>query len=137
VINGQHPAATAEILMRSRYSAFAMGKPDYLIASSHPEYRQGLNRESLIDPHTRWLTLQIINVQRGGESDDQGQVHFIATFVEDGQFGTLEEHSNFSRIDRLWYYRDGKTRVKTFTPERNAPCPCGSGSKFKRCCRAQ
>lgn len=21
------------------------------------------------------------------------------------------------------------------TPERNAPCPCGSGSKFKRCCR--
>ena len=24
--------------------------------------------------------------------------------------------------------------IKTVTPERNAPCPCGSGKKFKNCC---
>lgn len=123
--------------MRSRYSAFVMAEADYLLATSHPDHRQGLERQSLIDPQIRWLQLQVIASQQGGTMDNNGQVHFIATFVEAGQFGTLEEHSRFSRIDQCWYYRDGDTRIKTFTPERNAPCPCGSGIKFKRCCRRQ
>lgn len=135
VIGGRQPARSAEALMRSRYSAFVMAEADYLIASTQPEYRQNLNRESMIDPQIRWLRLQIIDTRQGMASDHQGQVRFIATFVEGGQFRTLEENSNFSRIDQHWYYRDGDTRVKTFKPLRNAPCPCGSTLKFKHCCR--
>lgn len=137
LISGQQTATTAAALMRSRYSAFVMAEADYLIATSHPDYRQGLNRKSLIDPRTRWLQLQIISTEQGRDNDDDGQVRFIATFVEAGQFGTLEENSYFSRIDQHWYYRDGDTCVKTFTPERNAHCPCGSRLKFKHCCRTQ
>lgn len=29
-----------------------------------------------------------------------------------------------------------RTRVGTKEPARNAPCPCGSGRKFKKCCGA-
>ncbi|MEH6823203.1 MAG: YchJ family metal-binding protein [Motiliproteus sp.] len=133
-ISGLQQAATAEALMRSRYSAFALGEADYLIATTHPDYRQGLDRQSLIDPQMRWLGLQIIATTLGGERDASGQVRFIATFIEAGQFGTLEENSSFSRIDQRWYYRNGDTQVRTLKPERNAPCPCGSTLKFKRCC---
>jgi hypothetical protein len=28
----------------------------------------------------------------------------------------------------------GRDTTRTATPGRNAPCPCGSGKKFKRCC---
>lgn len=133
-ISGQLPATTAVALMRSRYSAFALGEADYLIATTHPDYRQGLDRQSLIDPQTRWLGLQIIATTQGGQQDASGLVRFVATFVEAGQFGTLEENSSFSRIGQHWYYREGDTRVRTLKPERNAPCPCGSALKFKRCC---
>ena len=34
-----------------------------------------------------------------------------------------------------WRYRKGRPVVGTkATIGRNAPCPCGSGSKFKKCC---
>lgn len=39
-------------------------------------------------------------------------------------------------------YREGRkigrihiSRSVTRTPERNDPCPCGSGKKYKRCCQ--
>ena len=33
-------------------------------------------------------------------------------------------------------YKKSKTVVKTKTPGRNDPCPCGSGKKYKKCCGA-
>ncbi|MEH6471911.1 MAG: YchJ family protein [Halopseudomonas sp.] len=135
-INGSRPAATAEALMRSRYSAYALGEVDYLIATTHPDFRQGLNRQSLLEDkqQIRWLQLQIISAQAGAHDDDQGEVSFIATFSEQGHFAALQERSRFLRIDQRWYYCDGHTSIKTVKPERNAPCLCGSGRKFKRCC---
>ena len=138
VIQGRQPATTAEALMRSRFSAFHQGEADYLISSLHPDFRQGLSADAMIDPATRWLKLEILDTEQGNTADTTGKVHFVATFQETdsakGQFGTLEENSNFEQIDGRWYYRDGKVSVKTFKAERNVPCPCGSGKKFKRCC---
>ncbi|WP_275423743.1 YchJ family protein, partial [Virgisporangium ochraceum] len=37
--HGGAPAATAEALMRSRYSAFALGDADYLLRTWHPTTR--------------------------------------------------------------------------------------------------
>ena len=34
-----------------------------------------------------------------------------------------------------WKYRKGRPAMPTkVTVGRNAPCPCGSGRKFKKCC---
>ncbi|MCL1809604.1 MAG: SEC-C metal-binding domain-containing protein [Clostridiales bacterium] len=33
-------------------------------------------------------------------------------------------------------YKRSKIFIKEKTPERNDPCPCGSGKKYKKCCGA-
>jgi SEC-C motif-containing protein len=46
---------------------------------------------------------------------------------------TLSEKSRFVRKDGRWVYVDGEPQVSRAKVERNAPCPCGSGKKFKQC----
>ena len=48
---GATPAATAEQLMRSRYSAFAVGDAAYLLATWHPSTRPPALE---LDPGVRW-----------------------------------------------------------------------------------
>jgi uncharacterized protein YecA (UPF0149 family) len=33
-----------------------------------------------------------------------------------------------------WIRNKDKQVIRSVTPERNDPCPCGSGKKFKNCC---
>jgi uncharacterized protein YecA (UPF0149 family) len=33
-----------------------------------------------------------------------------------------------------WVKNKESQAVRPVTPERNDPCPCGSGKKFKNCC---
>jgi SEC-C motif-containing protein len=44
---GQVKALKAEQLMRSRYSAFVLGKIEYLIATLHPDKRQTDDHQTL------------------------------------------------------------------------------------------
>ncbi|MDH5490482.1 MAG: YchJ family metal-binding protein, partial [Myxococcales bacterium] len=39
LMQGEAQAETAEALMRSRYSAFAVGNVEYIVATHHPESR--------------------------------------------------------------------------------------------------
>ncbi|WP_421861929.1 YchJ family protein [Motiliproteus sp.] len=133
-IDGSRPAATAEALMRSRFSAFATAQPGYLFHSAHPDFRNGLSPDQPLDAQTCWLQLQILDTEAGKETDRVGRVHFIATYVDENGYGRLQENSRFEQIEGRWYYLDGDLSIKGFKPERNAPCPCGSGNKFKRCC---
>ena len=66
---------------------------------------------------------------------DSGQVEFIATWQRQDQWGQLRELSRFVRRDNTWLYRDGEVEHIAMTVHRNAACPCGSGKKYKRCCR--
>jgi len=117
------PAPGAEALMRSRYSAFVLKLSDYLSETWHPSTRPpALNVEQ---DDVAWQRLQII---------DSGEdwVEFAA-FYEGGQ---LHERSRFVREAGRWFYLDGEILppIKEERPGRNAPCPCGSGKKYKRCC---
>ncbi len=41
------PPSSAQQMMRSRYSAYAMAKPDYIIKTTHPknrEYKQDIDK---------------------------------------------------------------------------------------------
>lgn len=134
ILGGRRAAITAEALMRSRFSAFATGQVNYLFETTHPDFRRGLSPDQPLDPQTRWLQLQIIKTEAGRQQDHVGRVQFIATYADAEGFGRLEENSRFEQINGRWYYQDGEVTVKSFKPERNAPCPCGSGAKFKRCC---
>ena len=101
---GEHAAPTAEALMRSRYSAFALGDVDYLRHSWHASTRPG---DLSLDAETRWLRLEIVRTRAGGPFDREGEVEFRAIARDpDGRF-VLHEVSRFTRVDGVWQYLDG------------------------------
>ena len=98
-------ADTAEALMRSRFSAFALGLDGYLLSSWHPSTRP----ESLaLESRTTWRKLQIVDAVAGRSGDETGVVEFRASFRDaDGNVGVLHERSRFERVDGRWVYLDG------------------------------
>jgi SEC-C motif-containing protein len=121
----------AEQLMRSRYSAYALGELDYLKASWHADF---LPADLVIDERIGWLGLTIISSNQLG---CQATVEFEARLLLDGRVDAMHENSNFVSVGGRWLYTDGEMLAPSFTPwkpARNEPCPCGSGKKFKRCC---
>lgn len=114
--------------MRSRYCAFVLKNHDYLLKSWHATTRPD-NLDDLGD--TQWLHLEILESQ---EQDTQGQVRFNAYFKEDDNYFALSENSHFIKEQGQWFYVEGEHRIIKIKPERNDPCLCGSGKKFKKCC---
>lgn len=94
------PAPTAERLMRSRFSAFALGDAAYLLRSWHPSTRPA---ELDLDDGLRWYRLDIERTERGGPFDRDGVVAFTAHYRGDER-GQLHEVSRFVREGRDWFY---------------------------------
>ncbi|MDT0163959.1 YchJ family protein [Actinotalea sp. AC32] len=97
-------APTAEALMRSRFSAFAVGDPEYLLRTWHPDTRP---TDLVLDPATRWYRLDVLHTERGRLLDDDGVVEFRAFYRSVDGSGTLHEVSRFVRAGRQWLYVDG------------------------------
>jgi SEC-C motif-containing protein len=145
VIAGERPAATAEALMRSRYSAFAAQAIDYLEDSLMPGTRADFDRQSVTEwaRSSEWTGLEIIDTEAGGPDDREGVVEFAAHYRMNGEDRVHHERSRFAKKDGRWFYVDGRVgrRQQTVVREgpkvgRNDPCPCGSGKKYKKCCGA-
>lgn len=109
ILAGTRRAATAEQLMRSRYTAFATGDVDHLLRSWHP--RTAPPREELaasLADGTRWLRLDVLARERGGPFDADGVVEFTARArTPEGRIA-LHEVSRFVREDGAWLYVDGE-----------------------------
>ncbi|MFF2938523.1 YchJ family protein [Streptomyces niveus] len=97
-------APTAERLMRSRYSAFAVGNEPYLLSSWHPATRP--TRVDL-DPAMRWVGLEILATTEGSAFHTTGTVTFRARYTRRGEEGVLHERSRFERHEGAWVYVDG------------------------------
>jgi SEC-C motif-containing protein len=100
---GERQAATAEELMRSRYSAHAHGEADYLIRTWHPRTRPSA---VTVDRAITWTGLQVTDVVAGGAHDDGGVVEFTARFECAGHPGSRHERSRFERREDQWFYVD-------------------------------
>jgi SEC-C motif domain protein len=143
-ITGRASPETAEQLMRSRYTAFATGQIDYLIATHHPETRGEAKREDVerFSKGSTWLGLEILSTEDGQAGDDQGFVEFIARYREHGGERIHHERSRFWRHQGRWFFHSAEypkaAPVQCAQPKvgRNDPCPCGSGKKYKKCCGA-
>ena len=57
---GERVAETAEALMRSRYSAFAVGDVAYLVRTWHPA---GRPHDLRLDPAMTWIGLEIVDTR--------------------------------------------------------------------------
>ena len=101
--NGDAVPSTAELLMRSRYSAFSIGDVRYLLNTWHPH----TGPESLVlDTAITWRRLDIVRTERGGLFDKEGVVEFIAHYRRGGISARQREISRFLKVDRRWYYLD-------------------------------
>ncbi|MBD8078620.1 YchJ family protein [Cellulosimicrobium arenosum] len=107
LVEGGAGAPTAETLMRSRYSAFAVGDDRYLLATWHPSTRPaGLD----LDDDVEWRRLDVVRTEGGGPFDATGVVEFVAHHrarSDRSSRGRLHETSRFVREDARWYYVDG------------------------------
>lgn len=100
------PAPTAEALMRSRFTAFAVGDATYLRATWHASTRP---RTLDLDEGVAWRSLEIRSTGAGGPFDDAGVVEFVARYRDGGVRGALHETSRFVREAGRWLYVDGMT----------------------------
>lgn len=143
---GDAVADSAEALMRSRYSAFALGGlGDYLLATWHDSASEKaqLDTAMLSKREVDWHGLEILDSRQQG---DKARVEFRAHFsapapAPAGQPAVrecLQERSRFIRESGRWFYLSGTLvpASASSTPSRNGPCSCGSGKKYKRCCAA-
>ncbi len=150
LIRGAVPADTAEDLMRSRYTAFSRQEWDYLDKTRHTGEQEP---EKTRSTHYRqdnivWTKLEILGSKNGGQSDKEGEVSFIAHYVENDEEKILQETSKFIKEDGRWYYSEKQSKVapavkatsgRPFVRDqpkvgRNDPCICGSKKKYKKCC---
>ncbi|MFI9723033.1 YchJ family protein [Streptomyces sp. NPDC052396] len=103
---GQRHAATAERLMRSRYSAFVLRDAGYLLRSWH----SGTRPPAIdFDPGIRWTGLDILATEGGTAFHNEGTVEFRARYRAQGHEDDQHELSRFVREDGNWVYLDAVT----------------------------
>jgi SEC-C motif-containing protein len=93
---GERQAGSPEELMRSRFSAYALGESDYVWRTWHPRTRPP---QVTPDPATRWTRLEIVE----SEGDT---VEFRAHFEGASGSGVLHERSRFAERAGRWFYLD-------------------------------
>lgn len=95
------PAPTAELLMRSRYTAYARRDPAHLLATWHSSSRP---ERLQLDLDLRWTSLEVVSTTGGGLLDPRGTVRFRARAVDGGRPTVVDEDSAFVREDGAWVY---------------------------------
>lgn len=99
------PAPDAESLMRSRYSAYVLGREGYVLATWHPATRPaalGLHAA----PRPQWVGLAVKSHTPLDES--HATVEFVARYKLNGRAFMLREASRFERVHGQWLYVDGE-----------------------------
>lgn len=104
-LSGQHHAKTAEQLMRSRFSAYALGGyGEYLMSTWLPSSAHGFSASSLSEKTVDWQRLDVIASSQHG---DNGLVEFKAWFCTSSNAADMDvmhEKSTFIRIKSRWFY---------------------------------
>jgi SEC-C motif-containing protein len=103
-VEGAAVPPDAAALMRSRYTAYVLGREAYLLDSWHWSTRPvtlGLS----VEPQPKWLGLEVL----GHEliDADHATVAFVARYKLGGRAHRLHETSRFVREGTRWYYVDG------------------------------
>lgn len=119
--------------MRSRYSAYALGLVDYLLATTLPSQQAGLDRAAISawSLQSTWLGLEVESAEVLGGQAEHAFVTFAARWRDNSGEHSHRERSAFVQHDGRWYFIDPTVALRA---GRNDPCPCASGQKFKKCC---
>ena len=102
-LDGEAPAPDAESLMRSRYTAFVLERPAYLLATWHASTRP---TDLALEPGVKWLGLAV--KEHRVIDAEHAEVAFVARSRIGGRGQRLEERSRFVREGGRWLYVDGE-----------------------------
>lgn len=104
---GKEPE-TAQALMRSRYSAYALNNVDYIIRTTYPTGYRNIDawKEEILNFsfNTDFEKLEIIDAK---EQSDRATVVFIAHLKQKGEDITFTERSFFAKVKGCWLYVNG------------------------------
>lgn len=105
LIEGTAEAPSPEALMRSRYTAYARGNFDYILATTDPQRRYDFDHDVAREwmRTSRFTGLKVLSASEDG---NKGVVEFTAAFRRNG--GREERHrerSAFRKQAGRWYYR--------------------------------
>ena len=95
---------SAEVLMRSRYTAYTLNHESYLLATWHHSTRPA-SLELTDKPQQKWLDLTVKRFEQ--TASDNATVEFVARFKVSGRAYRLHEISRFVLEDGRWFYVDG------------------------------
>lgn len=100
-------------LMRSRYTAYALCKPDYIIHTTHPknphfrrDTTQWAQQISEFCSHTEFQQLDILDFQE--KNDQNATVTFVAHLAQDKKDVSFTEKSTFEKVQGKWLYLSGE-----------------------------
>lgn len=103
---------TALDLMRSRYAAYALGKVDYIIQTTHQKnssrkanlaaWKKDLQLFCL---QTEFIGLQILSFEDG---DLSSTVTFNARLLQKQHDASFTEKSHFEKVNGRWLYKSGE-----------------------------
>ncbi len=121
--------------MRSRFSAYVVENYHYILNTYGSVQRAQLSVQEIQQDaqQSKWLGLEVIRHTSGPSN---AQVEFKAFYKVDTKFYAMHELSDFEQTNNQWFYTTGKMLAGTgeVKPQRNDPCLCKSGKKFKKCC---
>ena len=107
---GLAKASTALALMRSRYSAYALGLNAYIVDTQRLK-SQDNRRQKVRAPHEPlcvWTKLEIIKASQPlPPLFDKATVEFKAHYQVGAQLGLIHEKSTFKKIAGRWFYIKG------------------------------
>ena len=108
--NGETPK-TALLLMRSRFSAYAIGLSDYIIKTTYKTHENFKNPNwkneiETFTNNTKFLGLKILNVRNGKQ---ESFVNFKALLLSKNNHDiSFTENSRFLKKKELWFYVSGE-----------------------------
>ena len=142
--------------MRSRFSAYATKDAQYIYETYAKESQLSQSVDDIKDWSNVcvWLALHVHSFEENNiieEPSPEQFVEFSAYYVNENKLCVLREKSRFIQESQCednqqmmqWRYIDGEHIESIDTPKekqqsakinRNAPCPCNSGKKYKKCC---
>lgn len=98
-------------LMRSRYSAYALKIPDYIMQTTHPDnplYKEDkvLWKREIIH-FSESTTFEKLEILEFITKQDEAHVYFIAHLKQNNHTFLLKEKSLFVKVGLQWLYRFG------------------------------
>lgn len=105
-------AEDAAVLMRSRYSAYALGLSEYIMQTTHPFHpdfhlpREEWRRQ--IMEFCRRTTFEGLRIEKVKLGPERATVRFRAKLLQGDQDVSFTEESLFEKVGLNWLYRSGQ-----------------------------